>query len=95
MPSYSLRDLAKEDMIDIYLRGFEEWGTEQADKFQEKLISVFHLLSENPGLGRPVEIRPHLQQHEVKPYIIFYQQVPDGVDIVRVIYENRLPVLHI
>jgi toxin ParE1/3/4 len=95
VPSYSLKALAEEDLIDVYLRGLDEWGPKQTDKFQEKLVSVFHLLAENPRMGRQVKIRPHLQQHEVKPYVIFYQQVTDGVDIVRVIYKNRLVELHL
>ena len=95
MPSYKLLPLAEEDLIDIYIRGIQEWGPIQTDAFQETLVSVFHLLAENPGIGRQVKIRPQLQQHEVKPYVIFYKQTDDGISVVRVLYKNRKLELHL
>jgi len=47
------------------------------------------LLSENPGIGRKVSIRPQLQRHEIKPYIIFYRKFSYGVRIARILYIQR------
>ena len=40
-------------------------------------------------MGYEVAIRPQLQCHEVKPYIIFYRKFSYGVRVARVLYKNR------
>jgi toxin ParE1/3/4 len=92
---YKLSPRAEQDLIDIYRRGFQQWGARQAESYQREILSCFHLLSENPGIGRKVSIRPQLQRHEIKPYIIFYRKFSYGVRIARVLYKNRLVEKHI
>jgi len=40
-------------------------------------------------MGQDVSIRPQMQRHEVKPYIIFYRKFSYGVRIARILYKNR------
>ena len=95
MPIYKLSPLAEQDLIDIYIRGLREWGNIKADGFQEQLVSAFRTLSNNPGIGRAVAIRPHLQRHEVEPYVIFYRKFNYGVRIARILYKNRAMERHL
>jgi len=48
--SYSIRVLARDDLEEIWLFTFEEWGLEQADKYLNSLFSRFKWLSENKAL---------------------------------------------
>jgi toxin ParE1/3/4 len=86
---YRVSPAAQRDLVDIYVRGFREWGESKAEEYQLKLISSFQLLAENPDLGRGVAIRPHLRRHELNPYVIFYRKFSYGVRIARVLYKNR------
>jgi len=64
-------------------------GINKTDSYQLRLISNFQLLAENPDMGQDVSIRPQMQRHEVKPYIIFYRKFSYGVRIARILYKNR------
>ena len=95
MAIYKLSPRAEQDLIHTYRCGFQQWGARQAESYQREIISCFHLLTENPGMGRTVSIRPQLQRHKVKPYIIFYRKFSYGVRIARILYKNRLVEKHI
>ncbi len=89
MAIYKVSPAAQRDLVDIYIRGFREWGESKAEAYQIRLISSFRLLAENPEMGHGVSIRPQLQRHELNPYVIFYRKFSYGVRIARVLYKNR------
>ena len=89
MAIYKVSPVAHRDLVDIYVRGFREWGESKAEAYQLRLISSFRLLAENPEMGHGVSIRPQLQRHELNPYVIFYRKFSYGVRIARVLYKNR------
>ncbi len=43
--------LAKQDLKNIWLYSFKNWGAEQADCYFDELNSAFALITENPELG--------------------------------------------
>jgi toxin ParE1/3/4 len=86
---YKVSPAAQQDLVDIYVRGFREWGESKAEEYQLKLISSFQLLAENPDMGHGVAILPQLRRHELNPYVIFYRKFSYGVRIARVLYKNR------
>ncbi len=86
---------SKQNLIDIYRRGLQQWGSKQAESFQCKLIAGFHLLAQNPDMGHKLSIRPQLRCYEISPYIIFYRKYSYGVRIARVLYKNRLVEKHL
>ena len=95
MAVYKLSPAAEEDLVAIFIRGLGEWGLERADNFQNELISTFHLLAQQPGIGREVSILPTTRRHEVLPYVVFYTTEPYGVRIVRILYKNRAMEKHL
>ncbi len=47
-------------------------------------------LAQVPGMGRMrVEFHQDLRSFPVSPYLIFYRELPDGVEIVRVLHGAR------
>jgi toxin ParE1/3/4 len=86
---YKVSPVAQRDLVDIYVRGFREWGESKAEAYQLRLISSFRMLAENPDMGHGVSIRLQLQRHELNPYVIFYRKFSYGVRIARVLYKNR------
>ena len=95
MAIYKVSPVAQRDMVDIYVRGFREWGEHKAETFQLQLISSFQMLAENSDMGHKVSIRPQLQRHELNPYVIFYRKFSYGVRIARVLYRNRAMENHL
>ena len=95
MAIYKVSPAAQRDMVDIYIRGFREWGEQKADAFQLQLISSFQILAENPNIGRHVSIRPQLQRHELNPYVLFFRKFNYGVRIARILYKNRAMEKHL
>lgn len=66
---------AFQDLEEIETRVTENFGTEYAGRTYAKLIDVFALLADFPGMGRP---RPDVSSRQVhffhsKPYWIVYQ----------------------
>ena len=63
-----------------------------ADKLLRRIYDAFDLLALNPQMGREqYHLAPNLRSFSVKPYIIFYEPLPDreGVEIVRVLHERQ------
>ena len=89
MAIYKISPIVQSDLIDIYVRGIQNRGTTKADTYQLQLITTFNILAENPDMGHSVAIRPQLQRHEVKPYVIFYRKFSYGVRIARILYKNK------
>lgn len=92
---YKVSPVAERDLVDIYIRGFREWGEGAAESFQYKLISSFQMLANNSDMGYEVSIRPQLRRFELNPYVIFYRKFSYGVRIARVLYKNRAMQKHL
>jgi len=89
MPHVSKQALAEQDLIDIWLYTFDEWGEKQADRYLDDLADAFNLLAEQPlqcrersEFNHPVRIHHHAH------HLIVYLAIEDGVNIVRVLHEN-------
>lgn len=95
MAIYKVSPAAQQDLVNIYARGFREWGERKADAFQIQLISSFQILAENPDIGREVTIHLQMRRHEVNPYVIFFRKFSYGVRIGRVLYKNRAMEKHL
>ena len=83
------QEAAKQDLIDIWLYTFIEWGESQADKYLDDLDTVLTLLAEQPLICRErSEISPPVRIHHHAHHLIIYTTVDDDINIVRVLHEN-------
>lgn len=51
MKDIRLRQAAKQDLIDIWVYSFEQWGLVQADWYLEELEKSMKMLTVHPNLG--------------------------------------------
>jgi len=87
--SYTIRQLAENDLEQIWLYTFHEWGIEQADKYTHLLLSRFSWLSENPRLGkRRDDIKPDYYCFPEGRHLIFYTLTKSGIDIIGIPHQN-------
>lgn len=55
-----------------------------ADDFVDEVAKRYTYLAESPGIGRPRDdLGPGLRSLPYKTYLIFYREIPDGVQIIR------------
>lgn len=59
----------------------------KADKMSAEFNRVFLLLAQNPEMGRTRdELKEDLRSFAVGNYIIFYQSLQEGIQVVRVLH---------
>ena len=87
---------AEEDLIDIWVYGYENWGELQATNYSYQFDECFDLIAQNPQIGTSCD---HLVQGCRKlvknRHLIIYMIEKQTVVIVRVVgmamdYENQL-----
>jgi toxin ParE1/3/4 len=89
MKQIRVSDAARLDRIEIWLHIAND-NPGAADNLIEEFDESLWMLAESPGLGR---LRPELglevRYFPVANYLIFYQEVPDGIRVLRIIHGAR------
>jgi toxin ParE1/3/4 len=95
-PRYTLRQLAKSDLEQIWLYTLQEWGIKQADGYVLALISRFEWLSENPQIGkRRNDIKQGYFCFPEGSHVIFYTVTSYGIDIIGIPHQRMDVVTHL
>jgi toxin ParE1/3/4 len=83
------RPLAGADIADIW-DFIAEDSIIQADAWVERLYGKLQLLATQPLMGRArEELSPGLRSQPFERYVIFYEPLTDGIDVVRIIHSAR------
>lgn len=89
MPKVIRSARATQDLNDIW-DFIAQSDIAQADKFLDLILEKCELLAQFPVMGRlRHEILLNLRTFPFKNYIIFYQQIMDGIEIVRILHGSR------
>ena len=89
MPCIYKQAQAKQDLVDIWLYTFGQWGETQADNYLDKLEAAFLLLAEQPMIARErTEFVPPVRIYHYANHLIVYLVVDGGINIVRVLHKN-------
>ena len=89
MPSILRRPLARDDLAEIWDTIADD-SVERADTFIDRIDATLHTLAEQPMLGRSrQELAPGLRSFPIGRYVIFYEPLPDGIAVVRVLHGAR------
>ncbi len=89
MPVILRRPRAADDLVEIWEYIADDSVT-RADAFIDDVDAKFRLLAEQPMLGRGrEELAPGLRSLPLGRYVIFYEVIPDGIAIVRVLHGAR------
>ena len=83
------RPLAGADIADIWDFIAEDSIT-QADAWVDRLDGKLRLLATQPLMGRTrSELSSGLRSQPFERYVIFYEPLTDGIDVVRIIHSAR------
>ena len=84
-----LRPLAQEDLINIWLHTYSNWGDRQADSYLDGLQSAFEYLSDNPLVCRErEEFNPAVRIYNFEEHIVVYQIDSSCIDVIRVLHKS-------
>ncbi|WP_009631781.1 type II toxin-antitoxin system RelE/ParE family toxin [Synechocystis sp. PCC 7509] len=89
MNHFRLSRQAERDLEDIWV-----YLTQQdeilVDKQIAQILDKLPMLSQFPNMGKQREdILVGLRSFPVKPYVIFYKKISDGIEVVRVLHQAR------
>ena len=89
MPRILRRPLAADDVAEVWDYIAED-SLEQADAWVDRLDEALRLLATHPLMGRARdELSPRLRSMPFGRYVIFYEPMTDGFDVVRVLHSAR------
>ena len=84
-----LRPLAEQDLNNIWLYSFQNWGEVQADRYFDQLSKAIELLGKTPLMCRErQEFTPPVRIHHHASHLIIYVAAEGGIDVVRVLHES-------
>lgn len=65
---------ARQDLKNIWLYSFKNWGEEQADHYFDELNTAFSLIAENPELGFACDyVREGYRQFQINRHLVFIE----------------------
>jgi len=89
MPRILKRPRAKADLAEIW--GYiAEDSEDRADAFIDVIDKKLSTLAENTGIGKARhELGEGVRSFPVGRYILFYREIPNGIDVIRVLHSAR------
>lgn len=89
MPKLISRHQARLDLDEIWLFVAQN-SLESADRLIDEIKEMCRRLAENPRMGRSRDaLTPDLRSFPVGNYLIFYQPLSDGIEVIRVLSGSR------
>lgn len=80
---------AEQDLLEIWLYTFNEWGEQQADIHLDDLSGAMALLAEQPLASRErLEFNPPVRIHHHAHHLIVYLVHDEGISVVSVLHES-------
>jgi toxin ParE1/3/4 len=93
---YTLRQVAENDLEQIWLYTMHEWGVVQADNYLRALIARFAWLAENAQIGkRRNDIKQGYYSFPEGRHVIFYTLTSYGIDIIGIPHQRMDVIGHL
>lgn len=84
-----LTEPALQDLREIY-NFIARDNIDAAERLEQRLDKRCRAAAENPGIGRKRdEFRPDIRSINEGSYLIFYRQIEDGIEILRILHGAR------
>jgi toxin ParE1/3/4 len=89
MRKIHIQVLAKQDLKNIWIYSFNNWGEKQADAYFEQLNAAIILISKNSEIGFACDyIREGYRQYYINRHFVFYRVTSTKIHIVRVLHDS-------
>jgi toxin ParE1/3/4 len=89
MNRYKISQLAEQDLEDIWVY-LAQNNQIAADKQIANILNRLPMLAQFPDMGQVRDdLVEKLRSFLVKPYIVFYIKLDDGIEVVRILHHSR------
>ena len=96
MPDFVLRELALEDLEEIWLYTLNEWNADQSDRYVCALLSRMDWLVKNPHGGKPREdIKPGYFCCPEGRHLIFFLIHDNRIDVIGIAHQSMDVISHL
>jgi toxin ParE1/3/4 len=86
---------AENDLDRIATYTLEVWGPEQRDAYLTVLEETCEtIIPRHLRLARATPERPGILRWRVERHLVYFREVDDGIEIVRILHERMLPSRH-
>ncbi|MGH8275448.1 MAG: type II toxin-antitoxin system RelE/ParE family toxin [Steroidobacteraceae bacterium] len=84
------RPRARLDLLEIWRYIADEAGETRADQYLRRLNDIIDYLAQQPLMGRArPELGPVVRSFPRAAYVVFYEPIDDGIELLRVIRADR------
>ena len=88
--------LAEDDLIEIWLFSYEQWGELQAEKYFDEIERGIDRLADNPELGKPCDyIREGYRELSLGEHVVYYTIEASSIHVIRVLHGRMDPGRHL
>ena len=86
---FVLTPRAQTDLDEIWDYTADRWGLDQAETYTRQLWKDIAIVANRPSLGRECnEVRRGYRMYPSGSHVLFYRQVADSIDVVRILHER-------
>ena len=90
MSEWVLSEDAAEDLIEIYVYTYQEFGERQAEAYTGEIEARFSMLADSPNIGTVLaEIPGDYRQSVFRSHVIVYRAQGQDIFITRVLHSRR------
>ena len=87
---------AEQDIADIYVYSFEQFGEAKAESYYQALVEHFDSLERNPAMGRDFSfVKGNVRRTNCVSHAVYYRVTGRDVLVLRVLHQNRDPARHL
>ena len=89
MGQYRLSPRAQADLENIWDYTEERWGQSQAESYVRSIQAAIAAVTEDPRRGQKCDdIRKGYLGYSVERQVLFFRQIPEGIDVVRILHQS-------
>jgi toxin ParE1/3/4 len=89
MNRYKISQLAEQDLEDIWVY-LAQNNQILADRQVANILNRLPMLAQFPDMGQMRDdLSEQLRSFPVKPYVVFYIKLDDGIEVVRIVHQSR------
>lgn len=88
MLKLKLSPKANDDLEEIFEYSFNNWGINQAEKYQDDLYNAMLLISNNPNIGVDYYFKEGCRKFHINKHFIFYKLENKSCVIIRILHEK-------
>ena len=86
---FRLTPQAEKDLEAIWFYTFDTWSRAQADRYHNTLVAEIAALASGSHTGRTDTVRPGLWKRPSGSHVIWYRDLPDRLEVIRVLHSAQ------